>query len=135
MFREPKTTHLRQSLRGTIFAIAAIAVLFQVSPAQAACPGDVHATAGRFAYAGSSGATNGPAILFAGSGCTGMAQGAATGCNVNINTSSAYLSARWPSASALQGDSTGGCTFNCENGSCFVGNDGLPVELLRFGIE
>jgi hypothetical protein len=32
-------------------------------------------------------------------------------------------------------DTTGGCIFMCTSGDCRVGNDGLPVELLQFGVE
>jgi hypothetical protein len=32
-------------------------------------------------------------------------------------------------------DAVGGCIFMCASGDCRVGNDGLPVELLQFGVE
>jgi hypothetical protein len=32
-------------------------------------------------------------------------------------------------------DAVGGCIFMCTSGDCRVGNDGLPVELLQFGVE
>ncbi len=43
--------------------------------------------------------------------------------------------ARWPSTTARIGDSTGGCIFKCSSGDCKVDQNGLPVELLHFGVE
>ncbi len=72
-------------------------------------------------------------------GCTsGIAQGAAVLCaRVTGSSSSSFnvLRAQWVSSAARNGDSTGGCSFMCASGDCFVGNNGLPVELLRFGVE
>lgn len=48
---------------------------------------------------------------------------------------SAGFRARWSNLAARTGDSTGGCSFMCGANSCFVGNDGLPVELLGFGVD
>ena len=46
-----------------------------------------------------------------------------------------FLQATWPSFLVRIGDSVGGCSFVCNTGACFVGNDGLPVELLTFGVD
>jgi hypothetical protein len=32
-------------------------------------------------------------------------------------------------------DPMGGCVFMCASGDCRVGNEGLPVDLLSFGVE
>ena len=40
----------------------------------------------------------------------------------------------WNSATARQNDATGGCIFVCTGGTCKVGQDGLPVELLEFSV-
>ncbi len=71
--------------------------------------------------------------------CTdGVPSGAATAC-MKLTTaptaSSNTLAALWPNTALRLGDATGGCMFNCSTGPCRVGNDGLPVELLSFGVE
>jgi hypothetical protein len=71
-------------------------------------------------------------------GCTaGVPSGAATACNAStggtFNQNKFF--AFWPSQTARVGDLTGGCIFNCSFGTCRVGNDGLPVELVQFGAE
>jgi hypothetical protein len=71
-------------------------------------------------------------------GCTaGVPSGAATGCwaRTNMSTTDNSFSALWPNEVARMMDSTGGCIFMCASGDCRVGNDGLPVELLQFGVE
>ncbi len=71
-------------------------------------------------------------------GCTGgMVSGDATSC-ARLTNSAAWANffiAKWASTSARTMDTTGGCVFVCNTGTCRVGNDGLPVELLRFGVE
>ncbi len=76
-----------------------------------------------------------PLSNFIGAGCATQLLGAATQCLAQIATLQARLRARWPSAQARLDDSTGGCRFVCPGGTCVVRNDGLPVELLSFGVE
>ncbi len=73
-------------------------------------------------------------------GCTAASpSGAATQCNLTTNSGVPYFNALvavWPSAAARTNDPVGGCVFMCNNtGTCRVGNDGLPVELLHFAVE
>jgi hypothetical protein len=60
--------------------------------------------------------------------------GAATSCYSTMRT--AFV-ARWPYTPPRTTDSTGGCIFRANGGAnvCKVGRDGLPVELLQFGVE
>lgn len=73
------------------------------------------------------------------SGCTGgVASGAATMCGrVTVATApnANEFNARWANESARIADTMGGCVFMCTSYTCRVGNDGLPVELLGFGVE
>lgn len=65
--------------------------------------------------------------------CVAMVVAPATSCKSTYVT---RKTARWPSSAARIMDSVGGCSFTCASGGdCFVGNDGLPVELLGFGVE
>lgn len=126
----------RKHVTRSAIALTAIAVFFQAAPAQAQpCPGTQGAPGGRFASMGSSGTTTGPLFSLYGTGCVSAFSGAATGCLKNKTASSVFLTAQWPSAAARTGDATGGCVFTCQNGSCRIGSDGLPVELLQFGVE
>jgi len=72
-------------------------------------------------------------------GCTaGVPSGDATNCNAitdHHNVGVNLFGATWPSQSARIMDAVGGCIFMCASGDCRVGNDGLPVELLQFGVE
>ncbi len=71
-------------------------------------------------------------------GCDqGAPSGAATGCEAVILPwgDSNKFWAWWPSTAARTGPNPGGCHFECATGDCFVGHDGLPVELLSFGVE
>ena len=70
-------------------------------------------------------------------GCTTQYFGAATGCRALRHGAAraAALFATWPSTGARTMDSTGGCEFMCAGGTCQVLNNGLPVELLEFGVE
>ncbi len=47
------------------------------------------------------------------------------------------LRANWLSTAVRTMDPTGGCIFKCSAGAkqCKVDRDGLPVELLSFGVE
>jgi hypothetical protein len=67
-------------------------------------------------------------------GCTaGIPSGAAKSCVYFSN--GPYRIAYWPSLTARIVDTVGGCIFMCTSGDCRVGNDGLPVELLQFGVQ
>ena len=86
-------------------------------------------------------AQNGNFPPSAATGCTALPpSGAATLCNFKtwspVSVRNNFV-ARWPSATARINDTTGGCRFACATppGGCRVGNDGLPVELLSFGVE
>ena len=61
--------------------------------------------------------------------------GAVSQCFVQNATILAELEAYWPNTAARTGDASGGCSFMCQFGNCFVDNMGLPVELLHFGVE
>jgi len=95
------------------------------------CEADDPYASGAYAYADSFLAT-------VHTGCTaGVPSGAAIGCIAVTNGAGLlnFFAARWPSAAARTMDTTGGCIFMCTSGDCRVGNDGLPVELLQFGVE
>ncbi len=96
------------------------------------CPGALHKGSGNAGYARTF-----PSA--AATGCTaGVPSGAATGCERRTYDSfspSNHFSAVWPIGTARANDPTGGCSFMCDSGDCRVGNDGLPVELLQFGVE
>jgi len=72
-------------------------------------------------------------------GCTdGVPSGDATNCSAVTDAAHIeenHFSATWPSQAARMMDAVGGCIFMCTSGDCRVGNDGLPVELLQFGVE
>ncbi len=75
---------------------------------------------------------------FRGEGCNGLPNGAVQTCKTQRIEGSyplIYLTAKWANTSARVNDSTGGCVFVCDSGTCRVGNDGLPVELMQFGVE
>jgi hypothetical protein len=74
--------------------------------------------------------------------CTGLAIGtmAPTLCQWNHNHGFfpvAWFKAQWPSAAARSAaGSNDGCSFMCAATTCFVrATDGLPVELVGFGVE
>ena len=72
-------------------------------------------------------------------GCTaGVPSGAATNCIAITDHHMGggnLFAATWVSPTARTMDAVGGCIFMCASGDCRVGNDGLPVELLQFGVE
>lgn len=111
------------------------ALLLPVSAQAQVCPGFAQVLGNRAIVAGAGMTTL--AFVSTGSNCTGMASGAATTCVQIYTTTSGVVvfSAWWPSVAALTGDTTGGCRFNCPGGTCRVGNNGLPVELMEFSIE
>lgn len=114
--------------------VMAAALLPTTSWAQ--CPGAYgNAMISRASYNG----TAANKLTFIGSGCTTVKVGGAnapTNCLYNNNTifpTIASWVAFWPTNPY---DANAGCQFNCQNGSCFVrSTDGLPVELLSFGVE
>ncbi len=71
--------------------------------------------------------------------CTGgMVSGAATMCQHATSAGSYpgnFFQATWPNTAARVTDATGGCSFLCGLQSCRVGRNGLPVELLSFGVD
>ncbi len=113
----------------SVFALSLVALPFNAS---AACA-PTHNANGVLARA------IGAASL---SGCTGtnaVKVGAAVSCQRVIHgptyTITTFIAA-WLSSAARTGDASGGCRFPCAGGqTCFVGNDGLPVELLGFRVE
>jgi hypothetical protein len=64
---------------------------------------------------------------------------AAYGCGSQspLPFSGATFICGWASTNARANDITGGCIFQSAGGEnrCKVGRDGLPVELLQFGVE
>ncbi len=112
--------------------------VLNAAPAAAQCPGNLNTNSAQVTR-------NGTALFgFIGSveGCTAMAVGGAVSqCQFNwVNDPGegqydGFLQAVWPNGAAKAGDESGGCQFNCTGGSCFMGNNGLPVELLQFGVE
>lgn len=72
-------------------------------------------------------------------GCTsGVPSGDASMCFKVTDNPTSFVNAffaTWPSPTARTSDPNGGCSFMCATGNCRVGNDGLPVELLQFGVE
>lgn len=72
-------------------------------------------------------------------GCTaGQVSGDAVSCalvTTNTNSLGNFFRAIWASGAARTNDSAGGCSFMCGTGDCRVGMNGLPVELLHFGVE
>lgn len=115
-------------------------VVGTVTGAQAqVCPGTGGGTIERVALRVASPAT---ATAFVGSGCAHTAVGvpASAGpsaCSVNLNATRHLFVARWPSlVGRLAAGPDTGCRFVCPGGTCFVrATDGLPVELLQFGVE
>ncbi len=76
---------------------------------------------------------------FISAGCSTVKVGGAnapTACNYNNNPSFPMFfgwSGMWATAPST---GSAGCSFMCPGGSCFVRySDGLPVELLQFGVE
>ncbi len=111
-----------------------VGLAFQSSPAYALkCSAANHTGVSNLALAATFPTT-------AHTGCTvGVPMGAAVSCvrltmEVTYSYENKFL-AGWNSTNARLLDATGGCSFMCTSGDCFVGNDGLPVELLRFGVE
>lgn len=72
-----------------------------------------------------------------GDNCVGAAYGDAVNCSqfVEISQMQNSFLANWANATAREADSTGGCRFTCPGGSCWVRNDGLPVDLEGFGVD
>ncbi len=102
----------------------------------APCPGlnGVNQGAGR-AYTQATMTPSRPLFAIIGTGCVSVPQGDVTNCNRLTFTTLVLFEARWPSAAAREADATGGCSFMCQNGDCFVDKVGLPVELMHFGVE
>ncbi len=77
-----------------------------------------------------------PIVAFIGGGCTTEKLGNVQVCRAGFAASVGWLDASWsPSYYTRLTDLTGGCRFNCDGGTCVIRNDGLPVELLHFGVE
>ncbi len=115
--------------------MAAVGAMLQGQAADAQCASGIAMATGRSAFIASAG-TTGPLKDHIGGTCTsGIPTGAASNCVYAITPSFRSLHATWPMSTIRLADANGGCNFMCQTGNCFVGNDGLPVELLRFGIE
>ncbi len=128
---------LRALALSTLVSLVAVSLL--ASPAYSQqCPGMHPVFPGASAWQSSYLATSPtqPLKAFIGTGCTTQMIGTkVTACPINQDTNYADLGARWFNLVARTGDATGGCSFMCQNGDCVVRNDGLPVELLSFGVE
>lgn len=121
--------------RWSVTASAIVGVFLALPVIAEAGPGPCAASF-HFAVANQANASVFPSTVH--TGCTaGVPSGAATMCIGNtagspgMNTFIAF----WVNTVARTGDATGGCSFMCTSGDCRVGNDGLPVELLDFGVE
>ncbi len=129
---EPRIRRLPRSL-----GFLALAVLFLSLPMPSRaqpCPGTLGNGAGASAYRfGSGTATN--MFVNSGTNCAVLALGAAMTCEQSFVLGGATFHAIWDSPTARATDPTGGCRFDCPGGICFVRNNGLPVELLSFGID
>lgn len=118
------------------FSLAVLVVLAGTAKAQ--CPG-VPVISGTEAYVSSSPVGDpDPDEISAliGGGCTtGMfGPNPPDNCSHNVTPMLAILVAVW--GDSAHNVSANGCTFNCGGGSCRIrGGDGLPVELLDFGIS
>lgn len=120
-----------------VAATAGLAVLLLGSASSAwaqACPGSTvtlsSSLAGRY---GTGTVTS--MFVSASSSCSAVPFGAANGCLQYGGPMAGRFNAFWPSATARTMDASGGCSFMCPGGTCVVRNDGLPVELLQFGVE
>ena len=68
--------------------------------------------------------------------CNATLSGAANNCFQTWNAGMVVVfKAFWANAAARTGTGAGGCSFMCPGGDCFVDANGLPVELLSFGVE
>lgn len=127
--------------RAALLAVSFLLLLVVGLPsARAACPGGLVASTNYVQRTEFGSGSPSSLFHFVGSGCTFMLLGAATDCTFSLNGAGtgyhlATLFARWEDTAARLGDAGGGCSFMCGGGDCFLGNDGLPVELLRFGVE
>ncbi len=142
---DPRRTHSSRTKSRPVVRWVARALLLALllpgpgisTPALAApCPGTAEATlnlAGVFSF--TSIGPSAPLIDLIGTGCAGAFKGDATGCSVVVTAPFPLLRATWPNTMARTEDPTGGCSFMCQNGDCVVRNNGLPVELLHFGVE
>ncbi len=136
--RRKSLTRLHGVSRGLLAALLVAVLCIPASALAAACPGYPDPYGNYLTAANQTRATmtpSRPLYAFIGTGCTHAAMGDATVCDAVAAGNGAWLFAWWPYTSVRTGDATGGCSFMCQNGDCFVGNDGLPVELLRFGVE
>ena len=119
--RAERSTFVRRSLVGASMVVAAVLTTTHANAGPGPCVG-TPTTASSTAAIKSITAT----------GCdSGAPSGAANVCD----NGGSILLARWPSPAARAADSVGGCIFMCTGGDCRVGNDGLPVELLQFGVD
>ena len=119
--------------------VSSMAVCLLAPPAYSQpCPGMSSTFTGAGAWRSSYVATSPtqPLKAFIGTGCTAQIIGTkVTACPIFEAPNYAQLQANWASLGARTGDATGGCSFMCQNGDCVVRNDGLPVELLGFGVD
>lgn len=113
--------------------ILAVAMLFWMAvPAVAASPCPAVGPCG-----GAPTATNRFAIQFGNTAVPTPTMAYHCGSATNCTQSSTAITALWMSTAARISDTTGGCIFSSNGGAnrCKVGQDGLPVELLQFGVE
>lgn len=123
-------------------ALGFLALLIPGLAGAVQCPGSMHSAAGTIAIAHSAN-TVGPADAAIHPGtCSHSAVGtmAPTDCGVRHThgfIETAAFEARWPSAVARSAAGPyDGCSFMCGATTCFVrAADGLPVELLTFGVQ
>jgi len=124
--------------------LLAIILMPDVTSAQV-CPGTNHNATGKkaIAYAGPANTTT---LTFIGTGCSSGVTGASfppTSCLARYGTGWVALSALWSTTSKREmASASAGCSFMCgfiatgRANTCFVrAEDGLPVELMEFGVE
>ncbi len=129
----------RESL-GIIFAAAPLLCALVMPPPVSAqpCPGMVWAgLVNALVFTVPSQSPSHPLSILIGAGCAAPTLiGDVDNCTaIKNHPASAQFVARWSNTNERTQDATGGCIFMCDGGTCVVRNDGLPVELLHFGVE
>ena len=119
--------------------VLGVAVLCASSRSQAApCPGTaIYASANIGARLGMGTVTK-AFVMTGANNCVAVPTGTVfKNCNQNYSSSLMQVSfiAAWIGTPTRLADTMGGCHFICPGGDCYVRNNGLPVELLNFGVD
>lgn len=126
-----------QSRRPSISLIASLGCAFALLTAPASALAAPCPAAGSCGGTGHPNPSLGTAFHQNGTVCTTASTIYHCGGAIACGGSPMFVAAYWASITAKTMDTTGGCVVKCNAGanSCRVGNDGLPVELLQFGVE